>query len=139
MGELSLEKTMSNWPTTQRAHSHMEVRQRQNRGRRVTAEDWMAMHLRRTPYRWTRQAQWGFRLFDFWCRDIGVAVEVDGPNHDAVRDAESDAKMMSRSGILVLRVRNWNIGDLSLALETLQVAMPWNARRRALGLKPLKV
>ena len=38
----------------------------------------MAEKLAATGHRWSRQAIWGKRIFDFWCATLGIAVEVDG-------------------------------------------------------------
>ena len=47
-------------------------------------ENWMLKKLReQTPYKWSRQVLWGYRIFDFWCDKLGFAVEVDGPEHRA--------------------------------------------------------
>jgi len=93
-------------------------------------ELWMKAKLDTTGLQWTRQAQWGWRLFDFWCHELGIAVEVDGPEHDQAKDAKRDAYNLKRSGILVLRVRNQNEGDAAKALADIQAACTWQERRR---------
>lgn len=98
----------------------------------------MADHLRTTGREWTRQAQWGFRLFDFWNRDLGIAVEVDGPGHDLEADTASDRSNLVRSAIVVLRVRNYNEQEAASALEAIRTAEPWNVRRELVGLKAIR-
>lgn len=44
-------------------------------------ENWAAEQLKATGLKWTRQAQWGYRLFDFWNALKGIVVEVDGLSH----------------------------------------------------------
>lgn len=101
-------------------------------------ENWMAAHLAGTGLRWTRQAVWGKRIFDFWCSALGIAVEVDGPEHRPAWDAFRDEQDHRISGILVLRVRNRHEGDAAAVLATLAAGPgSWNARRKALGLRSL--
>jgi very-short-patch-repair endonuclease len=127
------------WPTTKEQHAYMKGRQEQNiaRSKANPNEQWMAEHLSSTEIKWTRQAQWGYRIFDFWNHRLGVAIEVDGTSHDAVYDEFRDKANMTKSGILVLRVRNRNEADALEALEAIKLAETWNTRRTALGLKPM--
>lgn len=127
------------WPTHSEAHAHMKMRQNQNRKRGLTkAEQWMLdEYLLQTNLKWTPQAQWGFRLFDFWNSMLGLAVEVDGPEHNASKDIARDAEDWERSRILVLRVRNWNRLDAEDALQRIRLASTWNSRRIKAGLKPV--
>ena len=128
------------WPTNKEKHAYMKMRQQQNidESRDNPNEKWMLSHLATTGYKWRRQAQWGYRLFDFWCAKLGIAVEVDGKTHDPEYDAVRDRYNYSCSGILVLRVRNRNESDAQKALETIRTAESWNYRRSKLGLKPIK-
>lgn len=98
----------------------------------------MALKLKTTGLKWTRQAQWGFRLFDFWCSWIGVAVEVDGATHDAEIDAERDLLDWNRSAIVVVRVLNWNEDDAKAALIAIGQYPSWNIRRAQMGKAPVK-
>jgi len=124
------------FPTNADQAAYMRGRQEQNR-RRTTSnacENWMAAKLKATGKRFSRQTSWGYRVFDFWCAELGVAVEVDGPEHDAAYDQYRDDYNYRRSGILVLRVRNWNEGDAAEALARIAGSMTWKERRDALGL-----
>lgn len=124
------------WPTTHRESEHMAMRQRQNRSRNIPAEKWMAEKLKQTRWKWTRQARQGYRLFDFWSYELGVAIEVDGPNHVWAVDEAKDIRELLRSGIVVFRVKNFNEDDVRFALALLPTLPSWNERRTALGLKP---
>lgn len=97
----------------------------------------MLEHLKTTGYKWKRQRQWGYRLFDFWNTKIGIAVEVDGLTHDKNYDAIRDEYNYKTSGILVLRVRNFNEDDASKVLAQIADSCTWNERRAQLGLKPI--
>jgi len=93
--------TMSTeWPTTHRESKHMAMRQRQNRGRKIPAEKWMAEKLKQTPWKWTPQSRQGYRLFDFWSYELGAAIEVDGPDHVCAVDEAKDTRELLRSGIV---------------------------------------
>jgi very-short-patch-repair endonuclease len=114
----------------------MRVRQRQNLQRRSKAELWMAEHLSKTGVKWTRQAIWGRRIFDFWSHDLGIAIEVDGPEHKKKVDDYKDAYNLHRSGVIVIRVKNFNEDDAQMALEKiLNCKENWKARRKRLGLR----
>ena len=125
------------WPVNRDDHAHMRLRQRQNltTSTRSKAEAWMQEHLSRTGLKWTRQAQWGFRLFDFWCHDRGVAVEVDGPEHVREIDSRRDLYNYHRSGIVVIRVRNFNEQDAARCLSKIKRVGSWAARRKAMGIE----
>lgn len=127
------------WPTNKNNHAYMRERQRQNRITCLNskAESWMLDKLKGTGLKWTRQATWGYRLFDFWNHLIGVAIEVDGPEHMSFYDKVRDEYNYRTSGIAVLRVRNFNNQDALCALEKISKSESWNERRAALGLNPI--
>lgn len=107
------------WPTTREQSDYMKIRQQQNLARCTNsrAESWMHDKLKSTGLKWTRQAQWGYRLFDFWNGLRGIAVEVDGPEHDREYDAYRDEYNFRRSAIVVLRVANFSDEDAARALR----------------------
>ena len=114
----------------------MRGRQAQNKARaaRNHNEQWMAEKLATTGLQWTTQAQWGYRLFDFWSAEKGIAIEVDGPEHDTDVDAYRDRYNFERSGIEVIRVRNRNEADAIIALDLISSAESWQERRKRLGI-----
>lgn len=130
------------WPTNKKDHGYMKKMQEKNKASSLKNpnELWMMKKLEKLPYKWTRQAQWGYRIFDFWCRDIGVAIEVDGKEHKKEYDRIRDEYNMKRSGILVIRVRNKNEKDSEYVINFLSSNVKsWNDRRRELGLKEIKL
>lgn len=118
----------------------MKMRKKQNLiiCRKNQNENWMAEKLRTSGHRWSRQAQWGWRLFDFWNHELGIAIEVDGPNHDKAKDAEIDALFFKKSGIVTLRVRNKNESDAAQVLLFISNTNTWNDRRLAMGLSVIR-
>jgi very-short-patch-repair endonuclease len=128
------------WITTSKKHAYMAHRQEQNKNksRYNLNENWMADKLKSTSYKWTRQAVWGFRMFDFWCSTVGVAVEVDGIEHKKDYDAYRDEYNFRRSGIVVLRVRNMNEEDAKVAIDTIDKIGDWKERRKNMGLENKK-
>lgn len=124
------------WTNTADKHAYMGMRQQQNRerSRNNAAEQWMAAKLETTGKRWTPQAQWGYRLFDFWCASHGIAVEVDGPEHDAEYDAYRDEYNFRRSGIVVIRVRNFNEADAAFCLWLIADLPTLAERKQQLGI-----
>lgn len=129
------------WPTTKETHAYMKRRQQENVERSKTnrSEAWMAEKLKRTGLKWKPQAQWGYRLFDFWNALKGIAVEVDGLTHNEAYDAVRDRYNYERSGIVVIRVRNGNEADAHEALERIAALNTWNERREMLGLTPIRL
>jgi very-short-patch-repair endonuclease len=127
------------WPKDAEQHAYMRMRQEENiaASKNNPNELWMYEKLKSTPYKWKRQRQWGYRLFDFFCAELGVAVEVDGPEHDPDYDAVRDHYNLTKSGIVVLRVRNRNEDDAMRCLEQIRSAETWNERRAKLGLEPI--
>jgi very-short-patch-repair endonuclease len=123
------------YTTNKSQHAYMRQRQAQNSARCVENrnENWMAELLQMTGHKWNRQAQWGFRLFDFWNHDLGVAVEVDGPEHARSQDAIEDEYNFRRSAIVVLHVRNQNADDAALACQIITKLPTWAERRALLG------
>ena len=72
------------WPVTKEHQAHMQARQADRMAKPMTkAEKWFYEgYLKDTGYKWKRERRWGFRLFDFWNARVGIAIEVDGPEHD---------------------------------------------------------
>lgn len=126
------------YPVDKEGHAHMRMRQNQNRVSclKSKAETWAYDKLKEIPIKWTRQAQWGYRLYDFWNGHYGVAVEIDGKEHKKEKDALKDEYNFRRSGIVVLRVPNHNEEVMSLCLETIRKIIAkesWAERRERLG------
>lgn len=115
------------------------MRQNQNMVNSETnkAENWMFEKLNKGRYKFSRQRRWGYRIFDFWCHKLGIAVEVDGKEHKQEIDLERDIKEYNRSRIIVLRVKNFNEEDAKNALHYIKNSDTWNDRRREAGMNPI--
>lgn len=124
------------WPVNKKLTDHMLMRQLQHRAKGMTkAETWFFENfLMKTQVKWNKQCAWGFRLFDFWNHRLGVAIEVDGPEHNEETDLIEDFKEWERSRIITIRVRNFNRDDATYCMEKLPLVEPWDARRFAAGL-----
>lgn len=127
------------WPINKEESAYMRERKRQNRSRtrRNSNENWAHERLcSLTGLKWTRQAMWGYRLYDNWNAVLGVAVEVDGLEHKYKRgqDLYRDEYNFRRSGIVVLRVRNQNEIDMAFAVDLIRKSRTWEERRNDLGL-----
>jgi very-short-patch-repair endonuclease len=124
------------WATNAEQAAYMRGRKDQNLTRALSNsnENWLFARLEATGFKWTRQATWGYRIFDFWCHELGIAVESDGPEHDRQYDAHRDEYNLRRSGVLVLRVRNKNEEDVAVAISAIAEAKTWRDRRARLGL-----
>lgn len=127
------------WPINKEMSDYMRMRQDQNKAACISNsnENWMRSILEtRTELKWTRQASWGYRLFDFWNAYLGIAVEVDGKEHNHVIDSYRDEYNFKRSGIIVLRVRNRNEEDAAAAIDAIVSEVEtWAQRRERLQCK----
>lgn len=119
----------------------MALRKSENvkQSQKSKAEAWMAGRIQETGIRWTRQAQWGHRLFDFWSAALGIAVEVDGPEHDAAYDLYRDEYNFRRSAIVVVRVPNFSDEDASKAVGFIRNERTWNERKTYLKVGDMDV
>jgi very-short-patch-repair endonuclease len=110
--------TKPKWPVNKDMHAYMKAEQESSlvTCRTNANENWMRDILKTSKYNWTRQAQWGYRLFDFWCSTIGVAIELEDPEQDIPISTGDDAYNYTRSGIKVIRVRSRNKTDADNAL-----------------------
>jgi very-short-patch-repair endonuclease len=124
------------WATNAEQSAYMREMQAKNRRRSASNpnELWMADKLDETGLKWTPQAVWGYRIFDFWCHQLGIAVEVDGPEHRIEYDNYRDEYNYRRSAVLVLRVRNRSEEDAAAALRVIAESESWNDRRARLGI-----
>lgn len=129
------------YPTKKEESDYMRERKAQNLARVpfLKAENWFHDdYLRLLPkeqrFKFSRQASWGYRLFDFWFATLGVAIEVDGPEHDLSYDAYRDRYNFLRSGIVVLRVPNFNEVAANSVIADLKGECSWQERRGAMGL-----
>lgn len=124
------------WCTNNEQHEYMRERQAQNRERSAknANELWALEILKTTPYKWTPQAQWGYRIFDFWCAELGVAIELDGKEHDPNYDSYRDEYNYRRSGIVVLRVPNRDGERLNKSIASLSVIGDWKERKERMGI-----
>lgn len=125
-----------NWNTTKTEHEYMRFRQSQNllQSAMNPNETWAESKLSSGRIKWTRQAIWGKRLFDFWNSDLGIAVEIDGPEHVPAYDLYRDEYNFRRSAVVVLRVRNLNAKDMDAALSHILRSVSWHERRVQIGI-----
>lgn len=68
---------------------------------------------------WERQYVFGYRIFDFYCQQRKIVVEVDGDEHNKEYDSYRDEYLFRVYGIVTLRVRNKNTSDLNSVLKVI--------------------
>jgi very-short-patch-repair endonuclease len=117
------------WVVKKDQAEYMRKRQEENKKKNVEAEKWAEIALKKTNRKWTKQALWGCRIFDFWCAELGIAVEIDGKTHDAEYDNARDKYNFYRSGIIVFRVPNFDEIALQETLKAIEKADSWQIRR----------
>ncbi len=132
-------KKLKKCPHTKEQHGWMKHKQEEHRRRGMTpAESWMHTKLvAYTDYEWTFQAIWGWRIFDFWCKELGVAVEVDGTEHDQEWDSTRDAYNLERSGIIVYRVPNFDNEAAHQVIAAIRSCETAQKRRKKLAFRTL--
>lgn len=104
---------------TKEQNKYMKIRRRQNMARHIPAEEWAFKQLKETGIFFKRQVIWGCRIFDFFSIKHGIAVEIDGAEHNRKYDEERDRYNYIRSGIIVFRVRNFNQNDMDTVIRSI--------------------
>jgi very-short-patch-repair endonuclease len=123
------------WVTNKEQSEYMKKRTTQNKVRSLkNRNENLAAEIFTADEGWKRQAQWGARIFDFWNHLKGVAVEIDGPEHDQKYDAARDEYNFYRSGIIVLRVSNGDVDRMRLIASQVKGYGLWSERRQSMGL-----
>lgn len=127
------------WPTSKEQSAYMRMRKDQNliNCQDSKAEAWMKKKLNGTGIKWSRQATWGYRIFDFWSHFLGCVVEADGIEHDPDYDNYRDEYVFRRSGIVAIRVDNFNEEKASKAIEIIGKLGCHQERKKVLGLYDL--
>lgn len=121
---------------TKEKTEYMKSMQSLNRRKTVDSEDWFWNKIDKTG--WNRQCIWGYRIFDFWNSYLGCAIEIDGTNHDSDYDKYRDEYNFRRSGIVVLRIRNYNEDDFNSAMSVIGKINTHSERRIELGITKSK-
>lgn len=127
-------------PTNAEESAYMRMRKAQNRAKIpfIRSENWFEREylsqLEGPRLKYSRQAAWGYRIWDFWFHQLGVAIEIDGPEHKPSYDRYRDTYNLLRSGIIVLRAKNFDAASSERAIEDVRRECTWKERRTALCL-----
>lgn len=124
------------FPTNKEEHLYMKWRKNQNIAKSLKneSENWFDEKIKPLGIKYSRQAVWGYRVFDFWFSGLGIAVEIDGNSHNKEYDAYRDEYNFKRSGIIVLRVRNKNENDAEKVISQIMNSDTWLERREKMDL-----
>lgn len=76
------------------------LRKRQTSRERIL---WDLLRKDQCGFRFRRQHPLAGYVLDFYCHSAMVAIEVDGPYHDEMRDRERD-EVLAKLGIVTIRV-----------------------------------
>ena len=87
----------------------------------------------KTDFKWNRQVIHRQKIFDFWCEEMGVRIEVDGETHHTDLDAQYDAALESETAIVTIRIRNCSLNTPQSAIDKIKSLKPWNQRLLELG------
>lgn len=116
----------------------MKEMQAQQRAKRNKSEDWADEIIKTYGLKYTRQAIWQARLFDFWFGGKGIALEIDGQSHtlfkQKLKDSITDNHFYMISGIIVLRVKEYDERALRQAMAKVCLSEGWKERRIAMGI-----
>lgn len=98
----------------------------------------LTKNYKETWYKFTRQANWWFRIFDFWCDYLWVVIEVDGWYHQTEyqknKDNRYDKYHYEVNWIKVYRIKPY---DDCWAVEMIKIInkeQTWKQRRMSLWL-----
>ena len=72
---------------------------------------WEIIRRRQTKYRFHRQKVIAGWIFDFWCPELELVVELDGRLHDYSLNDEKD-QFLKGKGITVWRIWSRNVFNL---------------------------
>lgn len=134
-------KKYDTWrPTEKEQQAKLREYQKINKQktRHNVSEWWMKGFLndleKETRIRFKEQCLRWNRIFDFWCANLWIAVEVDWWYHNEQRKKENDEKYdryyYLRSGILVIRVRPFHTWDIYECIQRIKKEKPRSVRRR---------
>lgn len=123
------------YQTCKEDHIYMNMRKIENieRSKLSKAESWMEEKLKKSWLKFTRQAVWWYRIFDFWNSKLWIAIEVDWPEHNKNWDITRDEYNYKRSGIIVLRVKNFDDQTADKIINSLPKES-WMERRERMWL-----
>ena len=130
-----------NWiavSTTQKSIDRLKKLKKDNLRKRSPAENEANKIIKTYGFKYTRQAIWHTRLFDFWFGIKGVAIEIDGGTHNnpgqKLKDKISDKHFYNISGIIVIRVKDYDLDGIRKIMDRLQFADSWQDRRKKMGI-----
>ena len=80
------------------------LRQDQTKAEQVL---WEELRNRRMGYKWRRQCGIGSFIVDFYCAELALVIELDGPIHDEQKeyDAFRDSELAKRN-LKIIRYKN---------------------------------
>ncbi|MCC6636415.1 MAG: endonuclease domain-containing protein [Ignavibacteriaceae bacterium] len=73
---------------------------------------WAELKNKQTGYKFRRQFSVGNYILDFYCAELKLCVEIDGPTHYGMKASEYDAvrqKFLESLGITVVRFTNHEV------------------------------
>ena len=95
---------------------------------RAERKVWFWLRDRRLDgYKFRRQVPLGAYVLDFYCAELGLAVELDGPTHDSACMSDYDSKrtiFLRSRGVEVVRVPNeLTDGDGEYGVACIRIAI----------------
>jgi very-short-patch-repair endonuclease len=88
------------------AQLHAQARALRQNPTRAEARLWPHLKKSRIGWRFRRQHVLYPYIVDFYCARRKLCIELDGPVHDAERDARRDARLNTQHGVDVVRFKN---------------------------------
>jgi len=91
---------------------------------------------KRTWIKITRQVRRGTRIFDFWCHEKWIAIEIDWGYHTEKWKEEKDKKYdyynLQKHWVLVIRIDNRDDTGAIDALRKVELSEPWISRKHSM-------
>lgn len=118
------------WVKSKKTAGRIKQFKHENLSRFVKAEQQVYAQLLIEGLKPTRQACWGLKIMDFWFANSAIRVEVDGRTHDKIVDYVTDEWFFRKSGIITLRIPNYDDNSLSSAIHVIKKEkLTWKKRR----------
>ncbi|OIO20200.1 MAG: hypothetical protein COY69_02620 [Candidatus Magasanikbacteria bacterium CG_4_10_14_0_8_um_filter_32_14] len=95
---------------------------------------WRELHNKKLGYKFRRQFQIENYIVDFYCRELKLIIELDGPIHDEQKEYDKlRTKNLEKLGLVVIRYLN---DEVLFERDRVMKELPAFCDKRDLSLRP---
>ncbi len=95
------------------------------------AELWAKDRLRKAKINVSFQKVFDRSIFDFFCFEKGIAIEIDGSSHDPVKDELRDNHHFEMHTIKTLRIPNFDDERMNEIINLIRLSDTWDDRKKS--------